>query len=94
MAGCNLPEKLWPLGLSTTVYLKNRAPTKAVKEGITPIQKLTNTVPDLSHLRVWGCIAYLRLPEETPVKSSMLLAKNVFLWATKAIYCFYGMDIR
>lgn len=69
MAGCYLPKKLWPLGLSTTVYLKNRSPTKAIKEGATPIQKLTNTVPDLSHLRVWGCTAYLRLPEETLVKS-------------------------
>ncbi len=55
MVNCDLPKKLWPLGLSTTVYLKNRSPTKAIRESITPIQKLTNTVSDLSHLRVWEC---------------------------------------
>lgn len=69
MAGCDLPKKLWPLGLSTTVYLKNWFPSKAIGEGITPIQKLTNIVPDLSYLRVWGCTAYLCLPEESLVKS-------------------------
>lgn len=37
MAGCDLPKKLWPLSLSTTVYLKNRSPTKAIKEGIVGI---------------------------------------------------------
>ena len=69
MAGCNLPKKLWSLGLSAIVYFKNQPPTKAIKEDITPIQKLTNTVPDLSHLRIWGCTAYLHLLPETLVKS-------------------------
>lgn len=69
MAGCDLPKKLWPIGLSTTVYLKNRFSTKTIKEGITPIQKLINIVPNLSYLRIWGCIAYLRLSKETLVKS-------------------------
>ncbi len=69
IASYDLPKKLWFLGLCTIVYLKNRFPTKAIKKGIIPIQKLTNTVLDLFHLHIWGCIAYLRLSKETLVKS-------------------------
>lgn len=69
IASCDLPKKLQFLGLSTTNYLKNRFPTKAIKKDITPIQKLTNTILDLFHLHIWGCIAYLHLSKETLVKS-------------------------
>ena len=62
-AGCTLPKKLWPLGLSLCVYLKNRSPTKAL-DGDTPIHALLNEVPDLSHLRVFGCTAYVHIPKE------------------------------
>lgn len=33
----NLSKELWPLDLSTTVYLKNQFFTKVIKECITPI---------------------------------------------------------
>ncbi len=69
MLNCDLPQKLWSLGLSTSVCFKNQSLTKVIREGIIPIQKLTNTVPDLSHLPVWRYTAYLRLSEETLVKS-------------------------
>lgn len=80
MAGCDLPKKLCPLDLSTTIYFKNGSPIKVIKEGITPIQTLTNTVLDLSHLRIWRYIAYLRLPEKTLVKNKKfyLISKQYF----------------
>ena len=64
--------------------------------GITPIQKLTNTVSDLSHLGVWGCTAYLRLPEETLVKSENLYptSKKHSFVGYDSLYGCYGMDIR
>lgn len=69
MADCELAKKLWSLGLSIIVYLNNQFFNKVIKKGITLIQKLTNIVSNLSYLRIWEYIAYLRLPEETLVKS-------------------------
>ena len=35
---------------------------------ITPEEALTHITPDLSHLRVWGCKAYLRMPRNNLLK--------------------------
>lgn len=50
--GYDSPKKLWRLGVSTTVYPKNRFFIKAIQEDITPIEKLINTAIDLSHLHI------------------------------------------
>lgn len=52
IVGYNLFKKIWPLKLSTTIYLKNLSSTKAIKEDIPPIPKLANIVSDLFHLHI------------------------------------------
>ncbi|VFQ98070.1 unnamed protein product [Cuscuta campestris] len=44
--------------LSTAIYTLNRVPTKAV-EG-TPYQLWTGKCPVMSHLKIWGCEAYVK----------------------------------
>jgi hypothetical protein len=44
----------------TTVYTLNRSPTSGV-EGRTLYEALYRTKPSMHHLRVFGCIAYMKI---------------------------------
>lgn len=59
-----LPQQYWAEAANTAVYIKNRSPTKAVPnetpEGVWSKTIHPNKPVDLSHLRVFGCIAYSR----------------------------------
>lgn len=52
--GKNLPAFLWDEAASYATYLRNRAPTRALKDK-TPFEAWTGTKPDVSHLREFGC---------------------------------------
>jgi len=62
-----LPESFWAEAVSTAVYLHNRSPTRSL-EGITPYEAWNGVKPDLSHLRVFGCDAYLHVPDQARTK--------------------------
>src|ERR1044071_2707132 len=51
------PTKL-PDALETAAHILNRAPSKSVKT--TPFEEWHGTKPKLSHLKIWGCEAYVR----------------------------------
>lgn len=50
----NLPNIFWAEAVNTANYLKNRSPTRN-SDGRTPFEAWTGKVPDLSHLKVFGC---------------------------------------
>jgi hypothetical protein len=56
IAAC-LPANLWPEIVQAAVYLNNRAPKRQLSWK-TPYEALTQSKPNLSHLRVYGCRAY------------------------------------
>lgn len=74
LADGSLPHRFWAEVVSTAVYLRNRSPTRAV-EGKTPFEAWTSNLPDISHLRRVGCVAYAHVPKEErrklDVKSKM-----------------------
>jgi hypothetical protein len=49
----------WGEVVNTTIYLLNRAPTKVV-QGMTPFEAWYGKKPVVDHLKVFGCIAYVR----------------------------------
>jgi len=53
----NLPKFLWPLALKHAAYLKERSPAKRLK-GKTPYEYWHKKKPDISHLKVFGSVAY------------------------------------
>lgn len=53
-----LPKPFCGLAVETAVYLINRSPTNALKPKKTPFEMLTNKRPDLSNLRIFGCVSY------------------------------------
>ena len=49
--------------VNCTVYILNHCPTKNL-EGRTPQEAWNGYRPDVSHLRVFGCIAYAHIPDQ------------------------------
>lgn len=72
-----LPNEYWPEAVTTAVYLLNISPTRAVPNQ-TPYEAWTGTRPWVSHLRVFGCIAYTLIDSQNRQKLKTSL-KNVFL---------------
>ena len=58
-----LPNHYWAEAVGTAVYLKNRVVTSAIKECRIPFEKWYERKPDVSHLRVFGCVAYTHVPD-------------------------------
>ena len=61
-----LPLTDWKYALRTAVYLRNRSPTSAL-DGITPYHAWQGDKPDLSHLRTFGCRAYMHVNKKSTV---------------------------
>lgn len=58
-----LPEKLWGEAVNTMVYLLNRSVNR-ITGNTTPYQKYFGTIPNVSHLRVFGSIAMIKQQEK------------------------------
>ena len=54
----DLPKSFCGYALKTTVYILNRVSSKSVE--VTPYEIWTNKKPYLSHIKVWGCLAYVK----------------------------------
>ena len=64
----SLPRKLWPEAVRHAIYLKNRSPTRALKNQ-TPYEALythvtgSQVLPDLGDEHVWGCRMYVTIKD-------------------------------
>ena len=63
MAQAGLPEQYWAVAVATAAYLRNQTPTRSLKGKTTPYEKWYGNKPVLSHLRVFGCMAYAYIPD-------------------------------
>ncbi len=82
LAGSNLPQHLWAETLSTATYLRNRSPTKVVI-GRTPYE---GEKPDVSHLRVFGCVSYAHVPKDERKKLDVVTKRCVLVG--------YGSEVK
>jgi hypothetical protein len=74
----NLPNYFWAEAVAITVHIMNRTPTMAV-HGMTPEEKFTSKKPDVSHLKMFGCIAYVHVPDEKRLKLDPKVEKCIFI---------------
>ena len=74
----NLPNYFCAEVVATATYIMNRTPTVAV-HGMTPEEKFTSKKPDVSHLRMFGCIAYVHVPDEKRSKLDPKAKKCIFI---------------
>ena len=58
-----LPLSLWGEALTTQIHVWNCLPTSSLK-GMTPHEAWFKHKPDVSHLCVWGCLAYVFIQKD------------------------------
>ena len=58
MSHAELPNSLWGYALLTAAYTLNRVPSKAVEK--TPYEMWNGRKPNVGHLKIWGCEAYIK----------------------------------
>jgi hypothetical protein len=54
-----MPDKYWGEAVVTAVHLLNRSPTKSLL-GKTPYEAWHGCAPSVSHLKVFGCVTYVK----------------------------------
>ena len=59
-----LPLEYWQFAMATIVHLRNRLPSGANPGYLSPWELLTLLLPDISKWRVWGCPAYVLVPNQ------------------------------
>ena len=69
----------WAEAISTAVYLRNRMPTRAIKENTTPYELWCGRKPNVRHLLVFGCMAYAHIPDSERQKLDKKVKKLRFV---------------
>ena len=92
LKGANLPQEYWGEAASTSVYLLNRAPTRSLVNS-TPYEMWTGRKPNVSHFKVFGCLAHILMQGGKKKKLEDRSKPMIFLGyelGTKA-YRFYDL---
>ncbi len=63
LAHAKLADHLWAEAVAAAAYVKDRTPTASFKESATPYERWYEKKPNVSHLKVFGCIAYAHIPD-------------------------------
>ena len=78
LKGKRLPNDFWAEGVATAVHLLNLSPTKAV-QNMTPYEAWNGKKPWVSHLKVFGCIAYALIDSHNRRKLDDKSTKCIFI---------------
>ncbi|KAA0039326.1 copia-type polyprotein [Cucumis melo var. makuwa] len=73
-----MPKEFWAQAVECAVYLSNHSPTRSLWNK-TPQQAWTGRKPSISHLRVFGCMAYAHIPDQKRSKLDDKSEKYIFV---------------
>ncbi len=73
-----LPPSFWGEALAAQIHVWNRLPTSSLKR-MTPHEAWFKRKPDISHLRVWGCLAYVYVQKDKRRSLQPHMEKCVFV---------------
>ena len=80
MSDCGLPKQFWHYAILAAVHIKNRSySTGAGPSGGIPYELLYGRPPNLSSLRVFGCLAFVKVPDVQKRKFTPSAVPKVFL---------------
>ncbi|KAK2356784.1 hypothetical protein QL285_094109 [Trifolium repens] len=84
----------WGEILLTVCYVLNRVPK--VKNTVSPYEILKKRQPNLSYLRTWGCLAYVRIPDPKRVKLASRAYECAFIGyaSNNKAYRFYDLNAK
>jgi hypothetical protein len=74
----NLLDYFWAEVVAIVIYIMHQIPTTVI-HGMTPKKKFIGKKPYISHLRVFGCIAYVHVLDEKRSKLDPKAAKCIFI---------------
>nr|GEX91741.1 ribonuclease H-like domain, reverse transcriptase, RNA-dependent DNA polymerase [Tanacetum cinerariifolium] len=78
MKAINMPQNFWAEAVRHTIYILNSVPTKTLDD-ITPYEEIKQRKPNLENLRVFGCIAYAKVPSQCLTKLDDRSSRMVYL---------------
>jgi hypothetical protein len=78
LAHASMPIKFWDEAFLTATYLINRLPTRVI-DNMCPLERLFNSPPNYSLLRVFGCSCWPNLRPYNKIKLSFRSKECVFL---------------
>ena len=79
MTDANIPLFLWEYAVRCVVYVLNLLPNKALNLNSTPYEQLFGRKPNVSHLRIFGCPAYVLLQEHERPSFGVHAFKSTFV---------------
>jgi hypothetical protein len=90
-----LSEEFWEWSCETATYLHNRGPVDFLDKK-TPWEAWYHKRPSIKHYRVWGCPAYVHVPDEKRKKLQNKAWKGIFIGYTDttAVYRIYDPNTR
>lgn len=58
-----IPNFFWPEVVNWSIHILNRSPTLTI-QNMTPEKEWSGRRPAVDHFKIFGCIAYARIPDE------------------------------
>lgn len=97
MASCmlldaNLPKVYWGEAILTATFIQNRLPSRAVDK--TPFELWTGSKPNLKDLRIFGCEAYVWIPDAKRKKFDPRSKKLVFVGYSGSHKGYRFLDVK
>ena len=78
----DMPKFLWAEECNTTVYVQNKTPHRALGK-ITPKKVFTGKTLEVSHFKIFGSLAYCRIPKEKRKKLDQTVEKGYLVGYSK-----------
>lgn len=85
-----VPKSFWSEAILNVAYILNRSPTAAIAEQVTPAELWYGYKPDVSNLRVFGCVAYSHIPKALRKKLDYKTEKCVMMGYAQNGYRLYN----
>jgi hypothetical protein len=79
ITSAGLPLNMWGEAVLTAAYLMNHSVTRALPSNVTPYEVFNGRKPDLSHIWVWGCHCFVRVPSELQTKLGVKSRECIFV---------------
>jgi hypothetical protein len=78
LSGVGLGKEFWAEAVGTTCYLVNKSPSSTLDDK-TPQEVWNGKKPSLTHIKVFGCDAYIHVPKENKSKLDKKDEKCIFI---------------
>ena len=88
-----LDKSFWAEAAMTAIYIKNRLPSPKI-EAKTPYQVVNKVTPNVKHMRVFGCLAYVLTPREKRLKWDPKARPGIFMGYEESSKAYRVYDIE